>query len=303
MATFVTGAVGVSVPATSANLGPGFDSLGLALDLRDELEAEVTGGGLVVEVTGPAPSAVPARRVPPGGARDAGGVRRDGRRTARGCASPAATSSRTPAGWGPRPPRSSAGVCLARAPGRRRHPADGRRRAASTWRPASRATPTTWPPPSTAGFVVSGQEAGEFYAVRSSVDPRVSAVVLVPPTPVSTELARGPAAGAGPARRRRGGRRPGGAAGGRAGRAARAPAARDPRLPAPGVPPRGDARVAGARRRAARRRRARPRVRRRPDRARLHRRRRRRPPPPGALPRRAGRPTTSPSTATAPACG
>jgi homoserine kinase len=25
----------VSVPATSANLGPGFDSLGLALDLRD----------------------------------------------------------------------------------------------------------------------------------------------------------------------------------------------------------------------------------------------------------------------------
>ena len=29
----------VSVPATSANLGPGFDCLGLALDLRDELDA------------------------------------------------------------------------------------------------------------------------------------------------------------------------------------------------------------------------------------------------------------------------
>ncbi|MGZ4496564.1 MAG: homoserine kinase, partial [Nocardioides sp.] len=42
MVTFVTGPVRVSVPATSANLGPGFDSLGLALDLRDELEAEVT---------------------------------------------------------------------------------------------------------------------------------------------------------------------------------------------------------------------------------------------------------------------
>jgi len=41
----------VTVPATSANLGPGFDSLGLALDLRDDLEGELAGSGLVVEVT------------------------------------------------------------------------------------------------------------------------------------------------------------------------------------------------------------------------------------------------------------
>lgn len=33
--------IAVSVPATTANLGPGFDALGLALDLRNELEAEV----------------------------------------------------------------------------------------------------------------------------------------------------------------------------------------------------------------------------------------------------------------------
>ena len=39
--------------------------------------------------------------------------------------------------------------------------------------------------------MVSGQEEGEFYAVPSAVDPRVGAVVLVPPTPVSTEMARG----------------------------------------------------------------------------------------------------------------
>jgi len=32
---------GVSVPATSANLGPGFDSFGLALDLHNEFEAEL----------------------------------------------------------------------------------------------------------------------------------------------------------------------------------------------------------------------------------------------------------------------
>src|SRR5262249_41385442 len=49
----------VTVPATSANLGPGFDSLGLALDLRDELEAELTGCGLVVQVTGEGAGAVP----------------------------------------------------------------------------------------------------------------------------------------------------------------------------------------------------------------------------------------------------
>ena len=38
--TFVEGPVTVTVPATSANLGPGYDSLGLALDLRDELTGE-----------------------------------------------------------------------------------------------------------------------------------------------------------------------------------------------------------------------------------------------------------------------
>jgi len=42
----------VQVPATSANLGPGFDALGLALGLYDYVEARVTGGGLSIEVTG-----------------------------------------------------------------------------------------------------------------------------------------------------------------------------------------------------------------------------------------------------------
>lgn len=42
----------VAVPATSANLGPGFDSLGLALTLHDTVEARVTGAGLAVLVTG-----------------------------------------------------------------------------------------------------------------------------------------------------------------------------------------------------------------------------------------------------------
>jgi homoserine kinase len=45
-------AVTVRVPATSANLGPGFDALGLALTLHDEVTAEITGGGLSVKVSG-----------------------------------------------------------------------------------------------------------------------------------------------------------------------------------------------------------------------------------------------------------
>jgi homoserine kinase len=45
-------AVLVRVPATSANLGPGFDTLGLALALHDEVEVRVTGDKLDIEVTG-----------------------------------------------------------------------------------------------------------------------------------------------------------------------------------------------------------------------------------------------------------
>ncbi|MFG1951148.1 homoserine kinase [Micromonospora sp. NPDC048830] len=50
--TFVTGPVRVRVPATSANLGPGFDALGLALGLYDDVAAEVVPDGVRVTVTG-----------------------------------------------------------------------------------------------------------------------------------------------------------------------------------------------------------------------------------------------------------
>lgn len=52
MSRFARGAVRVRVPATSANLGPGFDSLGLALGLYDEVSATVAGDGLRIDVTG-----------------------------------------------------------------------------------------------------------------------------------------------------------------------------------------------------------------------------------------------------------
>jgi homoserine kinase len=46
------GPVTVRTPATSANLGPGFDSFGLALGLYDEVTARVSDGGLSVTVDG-----------------------------------------------------------------------------------------------------------------------------------------------------------------------------------------------------------------------------------------------------------
>ncbi|MEU8614927.1 homoserine kinase [Actinoplanes sp. NPDC048791] len=50
--TFVSEPVRVRTPATSANLGPGFDTLGLALTLYDDLSARVTGDSWTVAVTG-----------------------------------------------------------------------------------------------------------------------------------------------------------------------------------------------------------------------------------------------------------
>ena len=45
--------VAVSVPASSANLGPGFDAVGLGLDLRDGYAVQVTSSaGLTVELAG-----------------------------------------------------------------------------------------------------------------------------------------------------------------------------------------------------------------------------------------------------------
>ena len=51
--------VRVRVPASSANLGPGFDSLGLALGLHDEIEVCVADDGITVEVVGEGAGQVP----------------------------------------------------------------------------------------------------------------------------------------------------------------------------------------------------------------------------------------------------
>ena len=52
MPSFSPVPVRVRVPATSANLGPGFDSAGLALALHDDVEVRVVPAGLEVHVSG-----------------------------------------------------------------------------------------------------------------------------------------------------------------------------------------------------------------------------------------------------------
>src|SRR5262249_62097090 len=56
----LTDPIRVRVPATSANLGPGFDALGLALARHDEVIARVTSVGVSVTVTGEGAGELPS---------------------------------------------------------------------------------------------------------------------------------------------------------------------------------------------------------------------------------------------------
>jgi homoserine kinase len=182
--------VKVSVPATSANLGPGFDCLGLALGLRDELEGELTDDGIGVEVVGEGAGSVPldethlvlrAMRL----AFDALGERPAGLRLSCRNAIPHAR------GLGSSSAAIVGGLVLARA-----LVADGAERlsddALLALAVGQEGHPDNVAPALHGGFVVSGtDERGELFAVRSPVDARVSAVVFLPPEPLSTEVARG----------------------------------------------------------------------------------------------------------------
>lgn len=188
--TFVDGPVRVSVPATSANLGPGFDTLGLALDLRDSLEAEVSGSGLLVEVEGHGAGEVPldeshlvvrAMRA----TFELLGQQPAGLRLSCTNVIPHAR------GLGSSSAAIVGGVWLARelvAGGRLLLDDAGLLDLAARLE----GHPDNVAPALLGGFVISGQDAdGGFWAVPGSVDPRISAVVLVPSEPVSTEAARG----------------------------------------------------------------------------------------------------------------
>lgn len=187
--TFVHGPVRVEVPATSANLGPGFDSLGLALELRDTLEAEVLPDGLVVEVSGDGAETLP---------RDETHLVVRAMRAAFGAIGEHPPGLRLTChnvipharGLGSSSAAIVGGLFLARAlvrGGDERLDEDALFRLAA----GLEGHPDNVAPATYGGFVISGREADEWFAVRSPVDPRVVAAAYVPPEPVSTEAARG----------------------------------------------------------------------------------------------------------------
>ena len=188
MTSFVRGPVRVTVPATSANLGPGFDSLGLALSLRDELVGEVCDEGLEVVVDGTGADGVP---------RDASHLVVRAMRAAfelMGAQPPglrlechnAIPHSR---GLGSSSAAIVGGVVLARA-----LVAGGRLllddEALFDLAADLEGHPDNVAPALHGGFTISGREGDSWFAVRADVDPRVTAVVFVPPQGVRTATAR-----------------------------------------------------------------------------------------------------------------
>ncbi|MFT4263423.1 MAG: homoserine kinase [Nocardioides sp.] len=186
---FVTGRVSVTVPATSANLGPGYDTLGLALDWRDTLHAEVIDFGLVVDVEGEGSGAVPldeSHLVVQAmfAAFDALGGRPSGLTLRCVNVIPHAR------GLGSSSAAIVGGLALARAlvVGGADQLGDE-----ALFELAARIEghPDNVAPAVFGGLTISGQEAETFYTATAPVDERVGAVVFIPPTGVETKVARG----------------------------------------------------------------------------------------------------------------
>jgi len=51
--------ISLKVPATTANLGPGFDTLGMALDMYNYISMDETDSGLIIDVTGNGAEKIP----------------------------------------------------------------------------------------------------------------------------------------------------------------------------------------------------------------------------------------------------
>ena len=162
---FRAAAVRVRVPATSANLGPGFDSLGLSLGLYDDVVVRVADSGLGIDIAGEGAETPAPRREPPARTVPAHRLR------------PARRPAARPRGRlrQPHPARPRPRLLLRRHLRRHRRRArrdHRRRRPASTtrpcWhsRPRSRATPTTSPPVCSAGSRSPGWTADAARAIR-----------------------------------------------------------------------------------------------------------------------------------------
>lgn len=190
--TFLDVPVTVTVPATSANLGPGYDTLGLALGLRDRLTASISSHGLEITVTGEGADAVPLdeshlvvrclRRLFDELGGQPAGLRLHCENViphARGLGSSSAAIV--------------GGLALARALAGASISDDQLFALAAE----IEGHPDNVAPAVYGGLTISGRDAGDdagtapFYSVGAPVDARVSAVVFIPPNGVETKVARG----------------------------------------------------------------------------------------------------------------
>ena len=193
MKRLVTGTeVTVDVPATSANLGPGFDCFGLALSWTDRVEVTVTGGGYQVEVSGEAADLVPRDEThlilqsALQGLADLGS-------TVPGLALRCHNTTRHGRGLGSSSAAIVAGLLAALTlSGEAGDDVDDDAR---RWllRHADRIEghPDNVAAAIHGGFVLVWRTATGLEVVRPPVHPEVTAAVLVPATPVATKAARG----------------------------------------------------------------------------------------------------------------
>ena len=183
--------VTVAVPATSANLGPGFDALGLALDLRDEVRVRVVdsdGPPVTVEVEGEGAVTLP----------------RDGSHLVVRSALAAFADLGVPAprlalhctnrvphgrGLGSSAAAVVAGVLAARALAGATE--DEGRTAALAVASALEGHPDNAAAALLGGLTIAWVEGGVPRAVRVEPSPRLRATVLVPGTELATTTARG----------------------------------------------------------------------------------------------------------------
>ncbi|QAY63283.1 homoserine kinase [Xylanimonas allomyrinae] len=178
----------VRVPATSANLGPGFDALGLALALYDELEVRlVASDGVVVDVYGEGAGQVPTdeEHLVVRALRhtlDLVGASQTGLRMT--------CSNAIPHGRGL---GSSAAAVVAGVVAARALLADPRvldSRAVLAIATEFEGHPDNAAPAITGGATVAWQEADGPRAVGLEVDPSIVATVLVPDARLATSRAR-----------------------------------------------------------------------------------------------------------------
>jgi homoserine kinase len=188
---FLDREVTVEVPATSANLGPGFDSLGVSLGYFDTLTASIADG-IEVTVEGEGAGRLPAgdrhlvvRSILAAFAR--AGVAAPGVRLH--CVNRIPHSR----GMGSSSAAIVAGLALGRALLLDRGPLTDQ--VLLELANEIEGHPDNVAPAIFGGFTISGQvQRGDglhVWAVPSPINPQISAVLFIPPTSVSTKTARG----------------------------------------------------------------------------------------------------------------